>query len=152
MASDLPVRVVGSAAEEHELPPCPREGTVCPCNGVTVADLDSVWDRGFREMELLKRATLAGTGACQGGVCLPYLRSFLLERGGRRQPAFTARPLNRQLTVRELAAGAHSAVSARSPLHEEHLRLGARMERAGGWWRPWTYGLSEDEVDQVPRQ
>ena len=149
MASDLPVRVVGRAAEESELPPCPREGTVCPCNGVTVADLDSVWRRGFREMELLKRATLAGTGACQGGVCLPYLRSFLLERGGRRQPAFTARPLNRQLTVRELAAGAHSAVSARSPLHEEHLRLGARMERAGGWWRPWTYGERDQEYAAV---
>ena len=146
MASDLPVRVVGSAADECELPPCPREGTVCPCNGVTVADLDSVWDRGFREMELLKRATLAGTGACQGGVCLPYLRSFLLERGGRRQPAFTARPLNRQLTVRELAAGAHTAVTARSPLHDEHLRLGARMDRAGGWWRPWTYGATRDRA------
>ena len=140
MASDLPVRVVGSAGVETDLPPCPRAGTVCPCSGVTFADLDDVWERGFREMELLKRATLAGTGTCQGGVCLPYLRSFLLERGGRLQPAFTARPLNRQLTVRELAAGAHTAVTARSPLHDEHLSLGARMDRAGGWWRPWTYG------------
>ena len=147
MASDLPVRVVGGAAAEPELPPCPREGTACPCSGVTVADLDGVWKRGFREMELLKRATLAGTGACQGGVCLPYLRSFLLERGGRLQPAFTARPLNRHLTVRELAAGAHTPVTARSPLHDEHLRLGARMDRAGGWWRPWTYGLTQDEVE-----
>ena len=149
MASDLPVRVVGSAATEPELPPCPGEGTVCPCSGVTVADLDSVWGRGFHEMELLKRATLAGTGTCQGGVCLPYLRSFLLERGGRLQPAFTARPLNRQLTVRELAAGAHTAVTARSPLHDEHLRLGARMDRAGGWWRPWTYGQQDDEYRSV---
>ena len=147
MATDLPVRVVGSAAVDQELPACPNEGTVCPCSGVTVADLDSVWERGFSEMELLKRATLAGTGACQGGVCLPYLRSFLLDRGGRLQPAFTARPLNRQLTVRELAAGAHPPVSARSPLHDEHLRLGSRMERAGGWWRPWTYGLTQDEAD-----
>ncbi len=149
MASDLPVRVVGSAATEPELPSCPREGTVCPCSGVTVADLDGVWERGFHEMELLKRATLAGTGTCQGGVCLPYLRSFLLERGGRLQPAFTARPLNRQLTVRELAAGAHTAVTARSPLHDEHLRLGARMDRAGGWWRPWTYGRQDDEYRSV---
>ena len=149
MASDLPVRVVGGAAAEPELPPCPREGTVCPCSGVTVADLDGVWDRGFREMELLKRATLAGTGACQGGVCLPYLRRFLLERGGRLQPAFTARPLNRHLTVRELAAGAHTPVTARSPLHDEHLRLGARMDRAGGWWRPWTYGQAHDEYTAV---
>ena len=149
MASDLPVRVVGSAAMEPELPACPREGTVCPCSGVTVADLDGVWERGFHEMELLKRATLAGTGTCQGGVCLPYLRSFLLERGGRLQPAFTARPLNRQLTVRELAAGAHTAVTARSPLHDEHLSLGARMDRAGGWWRPWTYGRKDDEYHSV---
>ena len=145
MASDLPVRIVGGAAMEPELPACPPEGTVCPCSGVTVADLDGVWERGFHEMELLKRATLAGTGTCQGGVCLPYLRSFLLERGGRLQPAFTARPLNRQLTVRELAAGAHTAVTARSPLHDEHLSLGARMDRAGGWWRPWTYGRKDDE-------
>ena len=149
MASDLLVRIVGGAAAESELPPCPREGTVCPCSGVTVADLDGVWDRGFREMELLKRATLAGTGACQGGVCLPYLRRFLLERGGRLQPAFTARPLNRHLTVRELAAGAHTPVTARSPLHEEHRRLGARMDRAGGWWRPWTYGQANDEYTAV---
>ncbi len=167
MASDLPVRTVGSAAVESELPPCPREGTVCPCSGVTVADLDGVRERGFREMELLKRATLAGTGACQGGVCLPYLRSFLLERSGRRHPdadsdagsvprgtpqapaAFTARPLNRQLTVRELAAGAHTAETARSPLHDEHLRLGARMDRAGGWWRPWTCGEARDEYNAV---
>ncbi len=149
MASDLPVRVVGSAAMEPELPSCPRAGTVCPCSGVTVADLDGVWGRGFHEMELLKRATLAGTGTCQGGVCLPYLRSFLLERGGRLQPAFTARPLNRQLTVRELAAGAHTAVTARSPLHDEHLRLGARMDRAGGWWRPWTYDRQDDEYRSV---
>jgi glycine cleavage system aminomethyltransferase T len=116
---------------------------------LTDADLDSVWKRGFREMELLKRATLAGTGACQGGVCLPYLRSFLLERGGRLQPAFTARPLNRHLTVRELAAGAHTTVTGRSPLHDEHLRLGARMDRAGGWWRPWTYGRQTDEYRSV---
>ena len=149
MASDFPVRVIGSAAAEPQLPSCPREGTVCPCSGVTVADLDAVWERGFHEMELLKRATLAGTGTCQGGVCLPYLRSFLLERGGRLQPAFTARPLNRQLTVRELAAGAHTAVTARSPLHDEHLSLGARMDRAGGWWRPWTYGREEDEYRSV---
>ncbi len=149
MASDLPVRVTGLAAAESELPSCPREGTVCPCSGVTVADLDDVWERGFHEMELLKRATLAGTGTCQGGVCLPYLRSFLLERGGRLQPAFTARPLNRQLTVRELAAGAHTAVTARSPLHDEHLNLGARMDRAGGWWRPWTYGRKDDEYRSV---
>ena len=71
MASDLPVRIAGSAAAEPELPACPREGTVCPCSGVTVADLEEVWERGFHEMELLKRATLAGTGTCQGASACP---------------------------------------------------------------------------------
>ena len=28
----------------------------------------------------------------------------------------------------------------RTPLHDEHLALGARMDRFGGWWRPWHYG------------
>ena len=28
----------------------------------------------------------------------------------------------------------------RTPLHDEHLALGARLDRFGGWWRPWNYG------------
>src|SRR5262249_42732034 len=53
MAAGLPVRVVGDAALEPDLPRCPRDGTVCPCSGVTVADLESVWERGFHELELV---------------------------------------------------------------------------------------------------
>ena len=140
MGRGLPVRAVGDAARECDIPPCPRAGTVCPCSGVTVDDLDEVWNHGFHELELVKRATLAGTGTCQGSVCLPYVRSFLAERGQKLQPPFTARPLARQLTLGEMAAGAFHPPTARTALHEEHLRLGARMERAGGWWRPWSYG------------
>ena len=54
---------------------------------------------GFHELEMVKRATLAGTGTCQGSACLPHLRSFLAEKGAELQPPFTARPLTRQLTV-----------------------------------------------------
>ena len=54
---------------------------ICPCSGVTVSDLEAVWDRGFNEMELIKRATLAGTGTCQGSVCTPYLKAFLADKG-----------------------------------------------------------------------
>ena len=28
----------------------------------------------------------------------------------------------------------------RTPLHEEHLASGGRLDRFGGWWRPWHYG------------
>ena len=77
----LAVSGAGEATVDAALPPAPAEGVVCRCSDVTVDDLESVWQRGFREMELLKRATLAGTGACQGGGCLPHLRAFIATRG-----------------------------------------------------------------------
>lgn len=151
MTADQSVRAVGPAAEAFDLPPNPRSGLVCPCNGVTVADLESVWERGFNELELLKRASLAGTGTCQGGACLPHLRAFVAARATTGladavSPAmplpkpFTARPAARQLTIGEAAAGVHFDAFRRTALHDEHVALGARMDRFGGWWRPWHYG------------
>ena len=134
------IRVVGRAAQASDIPRCPRAGTVCSCSAVTVADLQLVWENGFHELEMVKRATLAGTGSCQGSVCLPHIQSFLADRGEELQPPFTARPLTRQVTVGEAAAGAHHTSTPRTALHDEHIRMGAVMERIGGWWRPWHYG------------
>ncbi len=145
MAGDTPVQVVGDAALEGDLPKCPPDGIFCPCSGVTMDDLEGVVERGFEELELVKRATLAGTGTCQGSTCLPYIRSFLSERGADLQPPFTARPVNRQLTLGEIASGAYDHATPRTELDAEHRRLGAHMERAGGWWRPWTYGEPDAE-------
>ena len=52
---------------QFPLPPCPTVGVVCPCSGSTVEDSTA---RGTRlpHLELLKGATLTGTGTCQGGV------------------------------------------------------------------------------------
>ena len=147
MASDLPLKVtvLGGAAAEGDLPCCPRQGVICPCEGVSIEDLEYTWESGFQELELIKRSTLAGTGACQGMSCLPYLRSFIKEKTGELQPRFTARPVVRQLTLGEISAGAHHAPDLQTPLHDEHLALGARMERSGPWWRPWNYGNTEAE-------
>jgi sarcosine oxidase subunit alpha len=145
MTSDPAVRLVGPAATRFELPPCPTAGVVCPCSKVTVADLQIVWDKGFQHLELVKRAALCGTGTCQGGVCLPHLRSFVTERSGAVAEPFTGRPASRQLTLGEAAADVHLDAFRRSALHHEHVSLGADMDRFGGWWRPWNYGdhLSE---------
>jgi glycine cleavage system T protein len=140
MADDLPVRVVGSAAEMHPLPPSPTEGLVCPCVGTTVDDLEGVWSRGFHELELIKRASLAGTGTCQGSVCMPHVRAWIAARTGETPPPFTARPASRQITLGEAAADVHLDAFRRTALHDEHLALGAQMDRFGGWWRPWHYG------------
>jgi sarcosine oxidase, subunit alpha len=142
-------RVAGNAAGPPDLPACPAAGTVCPCAGVSVDDLDAVWERGFRELELIKRATLAGTGTCQGGVCSPYLRSFVADRGGELQPSFTARPPARQLTLGEAADGHHFPPIQRTTLDAIHREAGARMDRMGGWWRPWTYGDADAEYRAV---
>ena len=140
MTDEPSVSVVGPAAESFPLPPAPTAGTVCPCSRVQVDDLSSVWERGFLELELIKRATLAGTGTCQGSACLPHLRAFIAARSTEIPEPFTARPASRQITLGEAAAGVHFDAFRRTVLHDEHLALGARMDRFGGWWRPWHYG------------
>ena len=140
MRADDHVEVVGSAGEAHDLPVCPTSGVVCPCNKITVEDLQGVWDRGFRELELVKRGALLGTGTCQGSVCMPHVRSFLAENSGETPKPFTARPASRQVTMGEASAGFYSDAWRKSPLHDEHIKLGAKMDRFGTWWRPWNYG------------
>ncbi len=140
MSDDLPVSVVGPAAAAYALPAAPRSGVVCPCMGIDVEDLAGVWQRGFHDLELVKRASLAGTGTCQGSVCLPHVRAFIAERSGQTPEPFTARPASRQITLAEAAAGFHPDPFRRTALHDEHVALGARMDRFGGWWRPWHYG------------
>ncbi len=149
MANGMNVSIVGDAALEPDVPTCPTSGVVCPCNNVTFEQLDNLHDRGFTHMELLKRGSLAGTGTCQGSVCTPYLRSFLQDRGHELQPPFTARPMARQLTLSEMAAGSHLPTLARTALDGVHRELGARMDRMGGWWRPWTYGDTNAEYAAV---
>ena len=141
------VTSVGGAAEDHPLPLAPTDPTavVCRCMDVTVANLDEAWSKGFTELELLKRATLAGIGTCQGGACLPHVRAWIAARTGAVPDPFTARPASRQITLAEAAADTTVDAFRRTPLHHEHLALGARMDRFGGWWRPWHYGDAVSE-------
>ena len=140
MAGEAPISVVGPAAQDLPLPPAPTAGIVCACNGTTVDDLRMAWDRGFREIELLKRSSLACLGTCQGAACLPHVRSWIAAQTGEVPAPFTARPASRQITLAEAAADATVDVFRRTPLHDEHLALGGRLDRFGGWWRPWHYG------------
>ena len=140
MAGELPLSVVGPAAQPASLPPAPVAGIVCACSGTTVDDLQTAWDRGFQELELLKRASLACLGTCQGAACLPHVRAWIAARTGQVPPPFTARPASRQITLAEAAADTQVDAFRRTPLHDEHLALGGRLDRFGGWWRPWHYG------------
>ncbi len=147
MASGLSgVRAVGTVTEPADPISEPKEGVVCPCSAVRASDLHAVWERGFGELDLIKRATLAGTGTCQGSVCVPHIRAFISARTGEAPPPpFTARPFARQLTMGEAAAGVSLPPFRRTGLDEAHRALGGRMDRFGGWWRPWNYGDSLSE-------
>jgi glycine cleavage system aminomethyltransferase T len=140
MAGELPLSVVGPAAHPPALPPAPMSGIVCACNGTTVDDLQAAWNHGFQEIELLKRSSLACLGTCQGAACLPQVRAFIAARTGEVPPPFTARPASRQITLAEASADTYVDVFRRTPLHDEHLSLGGRLDRFGNWWRPWHYG------------
>ena len=139
---DVRISAVGGAADVQPLPDAPRDpaAIVCRCMGVAVGDLDDAWSKGFTELELLKRATLAGIGTCQGGACLPHVRAWISAKTGVVPDPFTARPATRQITLAEASADTTVDVFRRTALHDEHLALGARMDRFGGWWRPWHYG------------
>jgi sarcosine oxidase subunit alpha len=145
MAPMVPVEVVGPAGVAHALPPAPKEGILCTCGKVTVEDLDGVWAKGFRDLELVKRASLCGVGTCQGGMCMPHLRSFVADRSGVEPKPFTGRPAARQVTLAEAAAGYHIDTFRRTPLHGEHEALGATLDKFGGWFRPWNYGDAVEE-------
>ena len=104
------------------------------------------WERGFHELELVKRASLCGTGTCQGGACMPHLRAFVTAKSGQprgavHRPAGVA-PVDHRRGRRPTC---HLDPFRRTALHDEHLALGARMDRFGGWWRPWNYGDFLDE-------
>ncbi len=145
MAGAVPVTVVGEAADDRSLPPPPTQGVVCGCMGTTVSDLGDAWEHGFTELELLKRSSQACLGTCQGGACLPNVRSWIAARTSVVPDPFTARPASRQITLAEAAADTYVDAFRRTPLHDEHLAAGARMDRFGGWWRPWHYGDAVSE-------
>ncbi|MFL5674439.1 MAG: 2Fe-2S iron-sulfur cluster-binding protein, partial [Chloroflexota bacterium] len=145
MAGSVPVTVVGDAATDQPLPPAATEGVICGCMGTTVADLADAWEAGYQELELLKRASQACLGPCQGGACLPNVRSWIAARTGEVPEPFTARPASRQITLAEASAETYVDAFRKTPLHDEHLAAGARMDRFGGWWRPWNYGDAVSE-------
>jgi sarcosine oxidase subunit alpha len=150
-AAGLPVGVTGDAAREPTRRPAPRDGVVCLCEDVLVADLQLAWDEGFRSTELLKRYTTVTMGPCQGALCQSHLTAFVRERCGDAVAAAptTARPPARPLRLADAAAGIHYTVEPRTARHDRHVALGACMEWAGAWKRPEHYGDPSAEYRAV---
>jgi sarcosine oxidase subunit alpha len=157
------VEIVGDAALADATPPNGSDGTVCLCEDVSLHDLEQAWSEGYQGAEILKRYTTTTMGPCQGAMCgralSCFVRDELASGGGPAQLAAdapsrvaartTARPPVRPVTLESLAAGVHELYFKRTSLHDVHLTAGARMDRSGGWWRPFTYGDWREEYRAV---
>jgi bacterioferritin-associated ferredoxin len=74
------------------------DAIVCLCEDVRVRDVRAAIADGYRDVELIKRHTGAGTGPCQGKLCHGALSHCLAESGLEvRLP--TARPLVRPVPL-----------------------------------------------------
>ena len=69
------------APAPSSLGPIASDAIVCTCEDVRVRDLDRAIAEGFDHVELVKRRSGAGTGACQGKLCLGLIGEVLAARG-----------------------------------------------------------------------
>jgi sarcosine oxidase subunit alpha len=128
------------------------DGYVCPCEDVSLHDLERAWSEGWRSSEILKRYTTATMGPCQGAVCGRLLATFAGARAdavATRGSRTTARPPARPLPLEDLAAGVDEIVEQRTSLHDRHVELGGTLIRSGSWMRPSTFGDVREEIRAV---
>ncbi|HVF08925.1 MAG TPA: 2Fe-2S iron-sulfur cluster-binding protein, partial [Actinomycetota bacterium] len=152
-----PVTCVGDAALDARAGTYGRGGTVCLCEDVSMHDLEQAWSEGYRNAEILKRYTTTTMGPCQGAMCGRAMACFVRDRAepsaplesNPAPPRTTARPPARPVTLETLAAGVHEIVDKRTSLHDAHVAAGARLDRSGGWLRPFTYGHWREEYRAV---
>ena len=79
---------------------------LCGCEDVTAADVRRAYEKGYRDLESVKRYTGIGTGPCQGKACLAVAARELLRLGatpGEVAP-FTVRPPIQPTPLAALAA------------------------------------------------
>lgn len=148
-----PVTAVGDvAAGAGPVTRC-RSGFVCLCEDVTAGDLEAGWNEGFQSTQILKRYSKATAGACQGALCHAHLRDYVTTNGGDGWTGgpTTARPPARPVRMEDAAAGIHYLAEQRTGLHERHVAAGAKIELAGPWLRPHSYGNGESEYWAVRR-
>lgn len=76
---------------------------VCRCEDVTLHEVEAAIERGYDDLESLKRYTGFGTGWCQGKSCHAACARLLAERGRAVDAPFTSRPPYHPTELRVLA-------------------------------------------------
>jgi len=133
-----------------------RKKFVCPCEDVTLKDIDQAVQEGFDHIETLKRYSTVTMGPCQGKMCAMNAVAACARATGRtisETGTTTSRPLIQPVSLGALA-GPHLEPTRLTPLHHRHLELGAEMMDAGQWKRPRVYtsaagSAAEEEIRAV---
>ena len=108
-----------------------------------VKDLKHAFQEGYDSPELLKRYSTFGMGPSQGkhsNLLSVRILSQLRGEGMAGKKLTTARPFTRPVRLGTLA-GRIFTPRRRTPTHECHESLGARLMFAGNWLRPEYYSV-----------
>ena len=117
-----------------------------------VQDIENAIAEGYSELELVKRFSTVGMGPSQGRHAALATSRIVARQTGRTvasvgvttaRPPFTAENLG-------VLAGEHRTQYRRTPMHFQHLGVGAAMQPVGAWWRPTLYdgeGTREEIVE-----
>jgi sarcosine oxidase subunit alpha len=131
--------------------PGDKKRFLCFCEDVTDKDLEMSIAEGYNSVELLKRYSTVSMGPCQGKMCslntihlCARANEWTIEQTG----TTTARPPMKPIKLGALA-GQHMEPVQVAPVHDWHLKRGAKMMVAGLWLRPEHYGDPISEVKAV---
>ncbi len=128
-----------------------RKKFICPCEDITLKDIDWSVEEGFDHIETLKRYSTTTMGPCQGKMCARNTIAACAHATGRtiaETGTTTSRPLVVPVSMGVLG-GPHLDPTRLTPMHYRHLELGAEMMDAGQWKRPRIYTTPEEECRAV---
>ena len=141
------LKVPSSTSDGHRS----RKSFVCICEDVTDKDLRDAVREGFDDIQTLKRYSTFSMGPCQGKMCQAAAVAIAARETGRsiqETGSITGRPPVQPVSLGALAGPSHMPIRL-TPMHQLHLRSGARMMEVGLWSRPHSYGPVEDEYRAV---
>lgn len=126
---------------------------VCLCEDVTEKDVCDAISEGYSNIETLKRYSTVSMGPCQGKMCQAACIALCARENNQPIEATgvtTARPPEQPLPLGVLAGRTpHFSLVRYTPMHDWHLRHGAKMGDAGAWKRPLVYTSIEEEYEAV---
>jgi glycine cleavage system T protein len=146
--------VPGVGVNQAYLPPPSAQSAdaiACLCMDVSGHDVKETIAAGMDHVELIKRFTKLGKSACQGRMCQTAAIHLCAQISGQtitQVGTTVARPPAPPVTLGVLAGMRHHPVR-RTPIHDQHDRLGAVWMDMNDWKRPRYYDSVGHETQQA---